>query len=435
MGWTMTRSCPRSRRPRATSNVLQPLPPQPGGNESVAIRIRTIVVSCLPRRRGRRRVMAPDLRLVMAASSRSQCAAQLKWSTTRARAAAPSRSRRRRIRQRLDARRPGSRGSGIVEDALATVCGRSRAADQSPAPPRAGPPPCTRRSSAATSRSRSTAPGVRRHRTAPRRCAPRPSAAGIRVVRDRAGEGDAATGRSHRLCTRGSSGPSPISTASTSLTAALAQDTEGRDQVMCAVPAAKRPGEHGPRCVLRGASNGGASGTSGRNRDRIGSPFELARSAIGPRMRGGWPALGVTIRSASAALPVAPSPERLDEQRAIEPLLRRTGIVDHRRVHLEHRHRTDGTRRTQTLSAEVVVALDDDIRPQPLARSPRRGPHGAAAVGGGRAGPSARASVTRPSGNGPEPGAARTCTSWPRAASPSATDSTCTEPPCVPGTD
>ena len=37
-----------------------------------------------------------------------------------------------------------------------------------------------------------------------------------------------------------------------------------------------------------------------------------------------------------AALPVAPPPERLDEERAIEALFRRAGIIDDRRVHLEH---------------------------------------------------------------------------------------------------
>ena len=40
---------------------------------------------------------------------------------------------------------------------------------------------------------------------------------------------------------------------------------------------------------------------------------------------------------------------------------------------------------------------------------------------------------TAPEGNAPSPGDASTCTSCPRAASPSATDVTCTEPPCVPG--
>src|SRR5215831_5294170 len=39
LGLTIDTSCPRARSPRASSYVLQPLPPQTGGNASVGMRI------------------------------------------------------------------------------------------------------------------------------------------------------------------------------------------------------------------------------------------------------------------------------------------------------------------------------------------------------------------------------------------------------------
>ena len=46
-GWTTTIWCPQARNPRASSYVLQPLPPEKGGNASVAMRMRIV---CGPQR-------------------------------------------------------------------------------------------------------------------------------------------------------------------------------------------------------------------------------------------------------------------------------------------------------------------------------------------------------------------------------------------------
>ena len=76
-----TTSWPRARSPRASSYVLQPLPPQTGGNASVAMRIRIIGSGAASAWR-------------IASSSVRQCAAQLNSRRRRAaRAAAPRRRR------------------------------------------------------------------------------------------------------------------------------------------------------------------------------------------------------------------------------------------------------------------------------------------------------------------------------------------------------
>ena len=77
---------------------------------------------------------------------------------------------------------------------------------------------------------------------------------------------------------------------------------------------------------------------------------------------------------------------------------------------------------------------------RPAAASPRaartapRAPSAAACAKRRRHRDPADAGSPGADGNGPSPGVTSTCTSWPSAASPSATAVTCTDPPVVPGT-
>ena len=52
---------------------------------------------------------------------------------------------------------------------------------------------------------------------------------------------------------------------------------------------------------------------------------------------------------------------QVEEERPIEPRLRRSWIVDDRRVHLEYRRYAQTFGGKDTLAAEVVVALHDEV--------------------------------------------------------------------------
>ena len=74
-------------------------------------------------------------------------------------------------------------------------------------------------------------------------------------------------------------------------------------------------------------------------------------------------ALGVTIKSACSTCHVRHCFIGSHEEHAIDQCLSRALVIDNRRIDLEHRRRIDGARREDALAAEVVIALDHDIRP------------------------------------------------------------------------
>ena len=153
--------------------------------------------------------------------------------------------------------------------------------------------------------------------------------------------------RSAAWRTAGSSGPSPIRTASTS----------------------SRPCSRSRRiastssCAPCQARNAPAKTTSVRRElRRVGSPLQ-PHNPIRRHPRRQDVHLRRDKQIGMPALPVAPPPHRLDEQRPVDPPLRGTWIVDHRRVHLEHRQRTHRLRRAHAFAAEVEIALDHHVRP------------------------------------------------------------------------
>ena len=134
------------------------------------------------------------------------------------------------------------------------------------------------------------------------------------------------------------------------------------DQVSDAVPGAEGAGEH--RDQLAGL-------TRERHRsDRAGVEAHGVRAPLrlddlrGRRVRRQDRAIGRDDQIRGAALPFAPAPHRFGDEQAIHGALGRAGIVDDRRVHLEDGARADRAGGEQALAAEVVVALDDDVRAQ-----------------------------------------------------------------------
>jgi len=93
----------------------------------------------------------------------------------------------------------------------------------------------------------------------------------------------------------------------------------------------------------------------------VGSPFELhdlRRWCVGRqdcRTRG-HDHIGL------CAQVLAPTTHRLEDQRAIEQLLAGPGVINDRGIHLEYCQRPHLGGGPNTFAAEVVVALDDDIR-------------------------------------------------------------------------
>ena len=102
------------------------------------------------------------------------------------------------------------------------------------------------------------------------------------------------------------------------------------------------------------------TGCSGLELVRVGAPFGLEH-ARGRNLFGNDARLGRDDQIGGAALPLAPAAQRLHDEGAIDPLLRRSRIVDDRRIDLEDRERADPARGENAFAAEVVVALDDDI--------------------------------------------------------------------------
>ena len=130
------------------------------------------------------------------------------------------------------------------------------------------------------------------------------------------------------------------------------------------MPAAKAPAK--PAMTSRDARRGAGTRGAGAEAIGVGAPLDLEGTPAS--IQGGRIArVGVTKQVGGAALPVAPAPHRLDEQQAIEPLFRRSLVIDDGRVDLEH-HRAAAPRREHALTAEVVIPLHDDVRREAISR-------------------------------------------------------------------
>ena len=215
------------------------------------------------------------------------------------RAREPLRPRRRAARDRSDVRAPRRAPPGVgrvVEQPLAAMFDQRRDAIDCAARRPAAPRPCTRRSSAATSRSR--APAGRCARDIERRDADvrRRQARGHRVVRHGAGEHHVRRCRRLRSLTAGSSGPSPTKTAPDVRPAAVVQARAARARD----GSRRASGLNAPAkiaTVAAGRANG--SGARGPGRNRSVSAPHSSRDDLSRRRAGGRiAALGVTIRSA-----------------------------------------------------------------------------------------------------------------------------------------
>ena len=117
---------------------------------------------------------------------------------------------------------------------------------------------------------------------------------------------------------------------------------------------------------------------------RIGAPLDahdLSRRRVPWQNRGARRHDEIGARADA----LAPPAHRFDDERAIETRLGRTGMIDDRRVHFEHRPGADRGRRHHAFAAEVVVALDDDRRLQRGDEVPdRAGAHPAQLLGAKR---------------------------------------------------
>jgi len=134
------------------------------------------------------------------------------------------------------------------------------------------------------------------------------------------------------------------------------------DQASDAVPGAEGSGEH--RDQIAGlARERHRSDRAGMEAHRVRAPLRLENSR-GRRVRRQDRAIGRDDQIGGAALPFAPAPHRFGDEQAIHGALGRARIVDDGRVDLEHGAGADGAGGEQALAAEVVVALDDDVRPQ-----------------------------------------------------------------------
>ena len=141
-------------------------------------------------------------------------------------------------------------------------------------------------------------------------------------------------------------------------------------------------------CVHQVLSAMPAPECSGEDRERAGRPREAQRSgrsrpeAIGVRtpfdlddfrsIRVGRQNRGARRHDeiGTRAETFPPSPHRFHEQRPVEQRLARSGVVDDRRIDLQHADRSRRPRRDDPFAAEIVVPLDHRIRPD-LACDPR----------------------------------------------------------------
>ena len=153
--------------------------------------------------------------------------------------------------------------------------------------------------------------------------------------------------------------------------AALFQGGHRSHEMDRTVPAAKGAGKHRHRRTLTG--KGRPTGCSGMESVGIRPPLDfddLRPWRIPRKDRGGWRHDQIGRRT--QRLP--PPPHRFEEKNLVEERLLRSWKVDDRCVHLEHRGRADRASGGDSLPAEVVVALDDDIGSD----RPRDSRHGAA---------------------------------------------------------
>ena len=142
------------------------------------------------------------------------------------------------------------------------------------------------------------------------------------------------------------------------------------------MPRAERAGEGHQRAGRRPTLERHVARRARREPSRVGAPLQ-PHNAIRGHPRRQDVGLRRDEQVGVPALPVAPPPHRLDEQRPVDPPLRGAGIVDHRRVHLEHRQRAHRLRRAHPFAAEVEVALDHHVGPDALrqrADARREGP-------------------------------------------------------------
>ena len=190
--------------------------------------------------------------------------------------------------------------------------------------------------------------------------------------------------------TRGSSGPSPMSTALTSRRPCSRRRRIARTR--CTAPCQRRnaPAKTASTSPARSLERERAGGV-GPEPIRVGAPLDFEdASGVDPGRQDG--ARRRHDEVGLAALPVAPAPHRLDQQQAVETPFRRSGVVDDRRVHLEHRERLPTARGQHAFAAEVVVPLHDDVGCDAIGRAPARR---ARAGGAGAAGPPAAAPRAR----------------------------------------
>ena len=209
--------------------------------------------------------------------------------------------------------REGVRVGGVVEPSLAAVFDKAGERGIA-APRRAVQTPCTRRSSAATSRNPVRAIDAARRRTAPHRC-PGGERRGHDVVRQRAGEHE---GPSFRPRPR-ERPPIPVRANQDRADVAdalRAQRVDRTDEMNRAVPCAERAGEDGDRAA--GRANGAGAAHRRTEAIGVGAPFDLEH-AVGRRPTPGTVArLGVMKRSVCAHCQSRQRRIGFDEQRAVD---------------------------------------------------------------------------------------------------------------------
>ena len=168
--------------------------------------------------------------------------------------------------------------------------------------------------------------------------------------------------------------------------AGVAQVPDCFDQVNGAMPRPKRAGEDHDE--FSGVARERHRPVSARTESlRVGTPLEFY-DPVGLEPGGQDGSAWRHDQVGRAALPVAPPPHRLDEERAVQHALGRAGVVDDWRIHFEDRERSRASRGPHPFAAEVVVALHDDVGPkhagdgrhppgprQPQARAAERGRH------------------------------------------------------------
>ncbi len=188
-------------------------------------------------------------------------------------------------------------------------------------------------------------------------------------VRDTAGKPDASRA-ARGLLGRGTFGSLADQDRLVLRVALRVKALDGLDELNGAMPRAEGAREHG-HDGGRITGPGHGAGRAGMEPLRVRAPFDLqhaiGRHAVGQNLRA-WRDDQIRL----AHLPVAPAPHRLRDERAIERGLRRAGVVDDGRVDLERESRAGGFRRQSAFTAEVVVPLDDHVRPDRSGKPPYR---------------------------------------------------------------